>query len=85
MASSSSVQASSASSTASSQSASSSDVSTATTTTSAPVPTITVDLNNGNLAELCEAVAQMGKLVVVGASLANGTAVTLGNTTINIE
>jgi hypothetical protein len=33
----------------------------------------------------CEAVAQMGKLVVVGASLANGTAVTLGNTTVNIE
>jgi hypothetical protein len=30
-------------------------------------------LAGGNLAQLCEAVAQMGKLVVVGASFANGT------------
>ncbi|KAJ9104148.1 hypothetical protein QFC19_004132 [Naganishia cerealis] len=53
----------------------------ATSTSSAAVPTITVDLASGNLAELCDAVAQMGKLVVVGASLANGTAVNVTNGT----
>ncbi|KAJ9124720.1 hypothetical protein QFC24_003088 [Naganishia onofrii] len=57
----------------------------ATSTSSAPVPTITIDLGNGNLAELCEAVARMGKLVVVGASLANGTAVNIANTTLTLE
>lgn len=38
----------------------------------------------GNLAQLCEAVAQMGKLVVVGATLANGTEIALNNTTANV-
>lgn len=59
----------------------------ATSTASAAVPTITVDLAEGNLAELCEAVAQMGKLVVVGASLANGTNgtdIALSNTTATV-
>lgn len=68
----------------SSSSASESTSSSATSTSSAPVPTITVNLGSGNLSELCEAVAQMGKLVIVGASLANGTNVTVENTTLTI-
>lgn len=71
--------------TTSSSSVDAASTSAATTTSSAPVPTITVDLGSGNLAELCEAVARMGKLVVVGASLANGTAVNIANTTLTLE